>query len=91
MLLGRNFDFHGGYLILTDSYLIVTSCYRSLLVGYCSLLLVVGGYCFWRLLVTISVNEQMNHFENQECCQATSSCTFFFQPLNLSVGAPISI
>ena len=31
MLLGRNFDFFGGYLVVTARYLVVTARYRSLL------------------------------------------------------------
>ena len=34
MLLGRNFDFLGGYLVVTTRYLVVTG-------GYCSLPLVI--------------------------------------------------
>ena len=37
VLLGRNFDFLGGYLVVIALYLIVTG-------GYCWLLLVTGGY-----------------------------------------------
>ena len=42
VLLGGNFDFHGGYLVVTARYLVVTAGY------YCSLL---GGY-WWLMLVT---------------------------------------
>ena len=37
VLLGRNFDFLGGYLVVTARYLMVTA-------GYWWLLLVTGGY-----------------------------------------------
>ena len=40
VLLGRNFDFLGGYLLVTARYLVVTARYLVLTVGYCSLLLV---------------------------------------------------
>ena len=34
VLLGRNFDFLGGYLVVTACYLVVTGGYYSLLGGY---------------------------------------------------------
>ena len=43
VLLGRNFDFPGGYLVFTARYLVVTVGYCSLLGGYWRLLLVTGG------------------------------------------------
>ena len=45
MLLGRNFDFLAGYLVLTARYLVVTVGYCLLPGGYWWLLLVTGGYC----------------------------------------------
>ena len=45
MLLGRNFDFLGGYLVVTARCLVVTLRYCSLLGGYWWLLFVTGGYC----------------------------------------------
>ena len=42
VLLDRNFDFLGGYLVVTARYLAIIARYCSLLGGYCSLL---GGYC----------------------------------------------
>ena len=65
ILLGRNFDFLGGYLVVTAHYLVVTarylvvtggysslsSGYCSLLDGYCSLLVVTARYCSFPLLV----------------------------------------
>ena len=50
MLLGRNFDFLGGYLVVTARYLVVTTGYCSLPGGYCSLLVVAARY---RLLVSV--------------------------------------
>ena len=44
MLLGRNFDFLGGYLVVTARYLVVTTGYCSLPGGYCSLLVVTARY-----------------------------------------------
>ena len=46
-LFGCNFDFFGGYLVVTAHYLVVTA-------GYC---LLPAGYCWWLLLVpTFSMN-----------------------------------
>ena len=44
VLLGRNFDFFGGYLVIIARYLVVTAGYCSLSGSYCSLLVVTGGY-----------------------------------------------
>ena len=49
VLLGRNFDFLGGYFVVTTCYLVVTAGYCSLLGGYCSLLVVTA-------LPTLSMN-----------------------------------
>ena len=38
VLFRRNFDFFGGYLVVTARHLVVTACYCSLHGGYCSLL-----------------------------------------------------
>ena len=38
MLLGRNFDFFGGYLVVTARYLVVTACYLLVTARYRSLL-----------------------------------------------------
>ena len=40
VLIGRNFNFLDGYLVVTARYLVVTGGYYSLPGGYCSLLLV---------------------------------------------------
>ena len=48
VLLGRNFDFLGGYLVVAARYLVVTA-------GYCSVtswILVVTARHWWLLLVT---------------------------------------
>ena len=42
VLFGCNFDFFGGYLVVTVRYLVVTACY---------LLVTAGGYCLFPLLV----------------------------------------
>ena len=39
MLLGRNFDFLDGYLVVTARYLVVTACYLLVTARYRSLLL----------------------------------------------------
>ena len=55
--LGRNFEFLGGYLVVTARYLMVTTRYCSLLGGYCWLLLVIGGYSSFSLVPTFSMND----------------------------------
>ena len=51
VLLGRNFDFVAGYLLLTARYLVVTSGYCSLPGGYRWLLVVTARYGSFTLLV----------------------------------------
>ena len=51
VLLGRNFDFLVGYLVVTAPYLVVTAGYCLLPGVYWWLLLLTGGYCSL-LLVT---------------------------------------
>ena len=53
VLLGRNFDLLGGYLVGT-CYLVVTTGYCSLSGGYWWLLLVTGGYCSLTLVTARS-------------------------------------
>ena len=56
VLLGRNFDFLGGYVVVTARYLVVTTAYCSLPAGgYCSL--PVAGYCWLLLIPTFSIND----------------------------------
>ena len=50
MLLGSNFDFLVGYLVVTPWYLVVTAGYSPLPGGYWWLLLVTGGYCLLPLV-----------------------------------------
>ena len=54
VLLGRNFDFLGGYLVVTARYLVVTARYCLLLGAYWWLLLVTGGYCSLPLVIAHS-------------------------------------
>ena len=54
VLLGRNLDFIGGYLV-------VTARYSSLLGGYWWLLLVTGGYYSFLLVPTFSINAGNDH------------------------------
>ena len=42
MLLGRNFDFFVGYLVVTAHYFVVTSRYLVVTACYCSLLVVTA-------------------------------------------------
>ena len=44
VLLSRNFDFFGGYLVVTARYLMVTTGYLVVTGGYCSLLVVNARY-----------------------------------------------
>ena len=46
MLIGHNFEFFGGYLVVTACYLVVTVRYCSLPGGYCSLPLVSARFHF---------------------------------------------
>ena len=59
MLLGRNFDFLGGYLVVTAHYLVVTTGYCSLPGAYCSLLVVTARYHLLLLVPTFSMNEHL--------------------------------
>ena len=56
MLLGRNFDFLGGYLVVTARSLVVTGGYYSLPGGYWWLLIVTARYCLFPLLVWTQIN-----------------------------------
>ena len=49
--LGRNFDFLGGYLVVTARSLVVTGGYYLLPGGYWWLLIVTARYCLFPLLV----------------------------------------
>ena len=51
VLLGRNFVFLAGYLMVTARYLVVNAGYCTLRGGYLWLLLATGGYCLFPLLV----------------------------------------
>ena len=56
VLLGRNFDFLGGYLGVTARYLVVTTGYYSLPGGYCSLVVVTARCRSLLLVPTFSMN-----------------------------------
>ena len=64
VLLGRDFDFLGGYLVVTALYLVVTAGYCSLPGGYRWLLLVTCGYCSFRLLVWMEWHLCLNYTKN---------------------------
>ena len=53
VLLGHNFDFFGGYLVVIARYLVVTG-------GYCLLLVVTASYCLLLLVATFSMNKQIH-------------------------------
>ena len=57
MLLGRKFDFLGGYFVVTARYLVVTAGYWSLPGGYCSLLVVTARYRCLLLVPTFRMKE----------------------------------
>ena len=61
VLLSRNFNYFGGYLVVTARYLAITARYCLLPGGYCSLLVVTARYCSVLLVPTFS----MNNFENR--------------------------
>ena len=71
VLLDRNFDFLGGYLMVTARYLVVTARYFVVTDGYCSLLVVTACYRLFPLLVwtknAILGNISVIHF--QKCPQ----------------------
>ena len=56
VLLGCNFDFCGGYLVVSAHYVEVTAGCSLLPGGYWWLLLVTGGYCSLLLVPTFSMN-----------------------------------
>ena len=56
VLLCRNFDFLGGYLVVTARYLTVTTGYCSLPGGYCSLLRITARSHLLLLVPTFSMN-----------------------------------
>ena len=62
VLLGRNFDFLAGYLVVTARYVVVTACYCSLPGGYCLLLVVTAPYCSFPLLVWAKQYNQEDSF-----------------------------
>ena len=56
VLLGRNFDFFGGYLVVTTRYLVVTARYQAVTGGCCSLLVVTARYRSLLLVPNFSMN-----------------------------------
>ena len=59
VLLGRNFDFLGSYLVVSARYLMIATGYCSLPSGYCSLLVVTARYRSLLLVPTFSMNEKL--------------------------------
>ena len=76
VLLGRNFDFLGGYLVVTARYLVVTVGYCSILGGYCSSLVVTARSCSLLFVPSFRMNDYsvdifiLNKFLHQK-----SSCS----------------
>ena len=58
VLLGRNCDFLGGYLVVTTHYLMVTTCYCSLSCDYCSLLVLPARYRLLLLVPTFTIRNK---------------------------------
>ena len=56
MYVTRNFDFFGGYLVVTACYLVVTARYLVITSGYCLLLVVTAHYHSLLLVPTFSMN-----------------------------------
>ena len=56
VLLGRNFDYFGDYLIVTARCVVVTARYVVVTGGYCSLLVVTACYRSLLLIPTFSMN-----------------------------------
>ena len=56
VLLGCNFDFFGGYLVVTPRYLVITARYQVVIGGHCSLLVVTAHYRSLLLVSTFSMN-----------------------------------
>ena len=54
VLLGHNFNFLGGYLVVVARCLLVTACYCLLLGVYLWLLLLTDGYCSLLLVTACS-------------------------------------
>ena len=68
VLLDCNFDFLGGYLVVTARYLVVTTGYCSIPGGYCLLLVVTAHYHLLMLILTFSLN---SHFWMLYCWQCS--------------------
>ena len=63
VLLGCNFDFLGGYLVVIARYLVVTTGYCSLPGGYCSLLVFTAHYRLLLLVPTFTTNQGFQLFD----------------------------
>ena len=62
VLLGRNFDYFGGYLVVTASYLMVTARYLVVTSGYCLLMVVTVRYQSLLLVPTFIMNAYFLRF-----------------------------
>ena len=71
VLLVRNFDFLGCYLVVTARYLVVTARCWPLPGGYCSLLVVTARYHSLLLVSTFSMNACNSTFLKIELQQRT--------------------
>ena len=59
VLLDGNFDFRGGYLVVTACYLVVTADYCFLPGGYWSLLVIAARYHSSQFVPTLSMNAKL--------------------------------
>ena len=83
VLLDRNFDFVGGYLVVTARYLVVATVHCSFSGGYCSLLVVTGRYRSLLLVPTFSMNECINNMNVQKKINSNLSLPWFYYSLVL--------
>ena len=73
VLLGRNFDFVGGYFVVTAHYIMVTIGYCSLPGGYCSLPV---GFFFFSIRVFFTNTDDSQDSKGREG-------TIFYSTLSL--------
>ena len=72
VLLGRNFDFLGGYLVITARYLVVTG-------GYCSLLAVIAHYRLLLLVPNFRMNGEIVLIISSSTDYEFSAAIFIFE------------
>ena len=65
VLFGRNFDFLGGYVVVTACYLVVTARYLVVTGDSCSLLMVTSRYRSLLLVPTFTMSDFFARKKNQ--------------------------